>query len=218
MPTAHGLRQMLDFIGESERWYLQASEKGAAEKSNLPLFLGAHHRCRYQGMYFSKVSRKVLVLIGLESASQRILDSLKKGNTISQFERAFQYLSSNQVPFCAGFIYGLPGQTEKDLMDNIEFYNRYEFFDSAVQQILPLPGAALYDELLDKGKLPIQDLRYWEMVKEFSKPIPALNFTDIPDEKYCEIFHDHSVYIYEAGKRNRKKLVEKYNLKKYLGK
>jgi len=96
-------------------------------------------------------------------------------------------------------------------ISNEELITR-EFFDSAVQQILPLPGAAIFNELIEKGLLPNRDMKYWHMAKEFSRPIPEFNFSEIADERYCEIFHDHSVYVYETGKKNRKKLVEKYNL------
>ncbi len=152
------------------------------------------------------------VNIGLESGSQKILDSLRKGTTVEMNYNVCRILQRHSIALASAFVYGLPGQTEKDLETNLTLFDSFQFFDSSVNQILPLPGSELYHELCISGKLNPDDPDYYDWIKSVGQPIPQLNFSEIEDDNYVRIFHEHANYIFDRCKQNRSKLLSEYGL------
>ena len=59
----------------------------------------------------------VMVLCGVESGSQQILDNVNKGTTVEQNTRALQWAREAGVAFKALLILGLPGETEQTMQE-----------------------------------------------------------------------------------------------------
>lgn len=83
--------------------------------------------------------------IGVESGSQRMLDFMRKGETVQQFIKAFDNSRKAGIKTYASLVYGLPTETEKDI----------DLTESLIERIRPdfvgrnvfigLPGSQVYD-------------------------------------------------------------------------
>jgi radical SAM superfamily enzyme YgiQ (UPF0313 family) len=127
---------------------------------------------------------------------------LNKETDVEQNYRAAEIIEKYGIMTGGAFIYGLPGQTEEDLEANIRFFDSFKFVDSGIAQINPLPGSKLFEELSRQGRIEPDSIEYWDKVKYFNEPVAELNFSEIPDEKYIEIFNKYANYIYEKCKKN----------------
>jgi radical SAM superfamily enzyme YgiQ (UPF0313 family) len=83
--------------------------------------------------------------IGVESGSPRILELLKKGETVDQFIRAFDLIKKFGMKTYASFVVGVPTETEKDLRLTHELIQRIQPDFSSKNVYVGLPGSELYD-------------------------------------------------------------------------
>lgn len=85
------------------------------------------------------------VAIGIESANDDILSSIKKGETLADIEKCMETLLELNINVIAFFILGLPGETIQHVLNSFEFALKYPnirqayFFNPN-----PLPGTELY--------------------------------------------------------------------------
>lgn len=83
--------------------------------------------------------------IGVESGSPRMLELLKKGETVDQFVRVFAYAKKYGIKTHASFVVGVPWETEEDirLTDKLIETTRPDSVRKNVY--IGLPGSELYD-------------------------------------------------------------------------
>lgn len=85
------------------------------------------------------------VAIGIESANDDILNSIKKGETVADLELCLETLLDLGIDVVAFFIIGLPGETIQHVLNSFRFALKYPnisttyFFNPN-----PLPGTELY--------------------------------------------------------------------------
>ena len=101
---------------------------------------------------------------GLESASQRVLDSMNKKTKVSQAIEAIQLAKEAKVGFGGNLIFGDPAETEETISESLAVY--YEHCRSAfafLSFIQPYPGSKIFDVCLERGI--IKDKRtYYENI------------------------------------------------------
>ncbi|NUO09353.1 MAG: radical SAM protein [Candidatus Brocadia sp.] len=68
----------------------------------------------------------VMMGIGAESGSQRVLDFLKKGITVEQIENAARILNKHRIVSEFSFMIGLPYETSDDMLKTISFVKNSE--------------------------------------------------------------------------------------------
>ena len=61
------------------------------------------------------------LLIGVESGVQKNLDTLKKGGTVEQIERAIHNCQKVGIHVFATALFGIPGETFEDGLQTIEY-------------------------------------------------------------------------------------------------
>ena len=81
------------------------------------------------------------VYIGFESGNQRMLDSVKKHETIEEMDKGSQILKDVGIDISAGFIIGLPGETDETIKETIEFANRIKPKRIQFTRFTPLVGS-----------------------------------------------------------------------------
>lgn len=115
-----------------------------------------------------------LISLGIESGSDRILGlmnkSLKVGTTVMKVE----LIRNSGIDMAGFFVLGFPGETEKDIEETIELSIRLPLIRANYFDFLPLPGTAIYKELLQKGELSHID---WEHFFFMSAPYSPAGIT-----------------------------------------
>lgn len=95
----------------------------------------------------------VILNIGVESGSQRILDKIKKKEKVEDFLLASEILRKNSMPWSANFMVGIPGETIDDMKLTIDLMRHLRPTLIFLNVFTPYPGTELYDECIQKGLL-----------------------------------------------------------------
>lgn len=86
------------------------------------------------------------ILIGAESGVQKNLNTVRKGITLSQVERAVRSAKRAGLHVFTPFIIGLPGETYEEALQTIEFACRLDPHFANFHALTPFPGTDLYDQ------------------------------------------------------------------------
>ncbi len=124
-------------------------------------------RCRY-------------VFVGVESASNEVLRSMRKGINLEQIEIALKMLTEAGLNSRSGIIFGDSVETFETAMYSLDWfksnYNRYRMF---VDMIIAFPGSLIYKKACQKGLIePVQFLK---------DGCPIVNLTRMSDLKFKEV-------------------------------
>jgi anaerobic magnesium-protoporphyrin IX monomethyl ester cyclase len=96
---------------------------------------------------------------GVESGNQRVLDIIKKGQTIDDVRQAFANARQAGLQTIGFFIFGLPGENEETMEDTIKLALELDPDLANFMIAAPYPGTALYDIVLEEGDLFTHDWR-----------------------------------------------------------
>jgi len=145
---------------------------------------------------------------GLESGSQKMLNSMNKKVTIRQYEEAIalnrKYFKYEDYTF----IVGSPRETDETIQESIDFCKRMGVIPTAVFFMTPYPGTPLWRMLLSNDKkfremaLDIDRLEEWILTLNEQGERMAWNCSGAPDEKAYEW---HQKFIEETGAWNKDK-------------
>lgn len=97
------------------------------------------------------------IFYGVEAASQRLLDIIKKDITIEQIENAFKWTKQAGIETLASFMIGLPTETEEEAYKTIDFAIKLDADYAQWQKTTPFPGTELYDICEKHGKILTKD-------------------------------------------------------------
>jgi radical SAM superfamily enzyme YgiQ (UPF0313 family) len=87
------------------------------------------------------------VWMGVESGSQKILDAMDKGITISQIEEATERLKGAGIRACYFLQFGYPGEQSNELQQTIALVRRTRPDDIGISFSYPLPGTVFYERV-----------------------------------------------------------------------
>ncbi|MBT6047457.1 MAG: radical SAM protein [Candidatus Scalindua sp.] len=106
------------------------------------------------GIRADRVDREVLermkevgfvhVGYGVESGSDRVLQTLKKGETIAEIEHAIRISLDLGFDISLFFVFGAPGETLEDVEDSIRISLKYPVVESRFYNLIPYPGTELF--------------------------------------------------------------------------
>jgi len=83
------------------------------------------------------------VVLGIESGSQEVLDSVNKGARLDQARSVVEVLKRHHLVVTANFILGLPGDTLKSLLESIGLAIELDLDFATFTMFTPFPGAPL---------------------------------------------------------------------------
>ncbi len=106
----------------------------------------------------------VAVSLGIESGSQIILNSIKKGTTVQAGERAIAWAKRAGLAVEAYIVIGFPDESLDTIEETRRFLLRAEPDDASVCVVKPFPGTEVYQEFKRRGLLLFND---WEAFEEF---------------------------------------------------
>lgn len=107
------------------------------------------------------------VYVGAESASQRILDYIKKDCTVEDIYKSAEQITSSGILMWTNFMTGFPGETREDLLKTVEMIDQLgERYGSKIRigrifMYAPCPGTPLHSDVVDAGYEPPRDLAGW---------------------------------------------------------
>jgi len=125
-------------------------------------------RCRY-------------VFVGVESASNEVLRSMRKGINLQQVEIALNMLDSAELNSRSGIIFGDSAETFETAIYSLNWFNanslRYRMF---VDMVIAFPGSILYKKACQSGVIsdPVQFLK---------DGCPIVNLTQMDNLKFQEL-------------------------------
>lgn len=125
-----------------------------------------------------------IISYGIESASNSVLKSMKKGVRIEQIEKTLHLTREAKITITGNFIFGDPSESRETVEETLRFYrkNKHTFSNSiALTILLPYPGTVLYYNLLNKGRIKNLELFYITTRDEKNQYI---NMTSLSDKEF----------------------------------
>ncbi|MBI5195861.1 MAG: B12-binding domain-containing radical SAM protein [Nitrospirae bacterium] len=161
-------------------------------------------------------SGMVVAAMGVESASQQILDMLKKQLKVENIIKAMEILSKTNIVPKMNFMVGLPGETEDEIKKTyslaVKLRGMVKKSCITVSPFRPYPGSPLYEQVVSEyGYSPPTNLSDWAMLskKEFMEGVGYESF-----EKYKWIQNSGKLkamqYVYNRIAWNRPKRDSKF--------
>lgn len=146
-------------------------------------------RCRY-------------VFVGVESADDKVLKSMRKGITLAQIETALEMLRKAGLNSRSGIIFGDTAETFESAMFTLDWFKRnrtrYRMF---VDMIIAFPGSALYKRACKSGIIdnPVMFLK---------DGCPIVNVSQMNDDEFAGLVAmieslNHRKYNVKYYKSNR---------------
>ncbi|MDO8551679.1 MAG: radical SAM protein [bacterium] len=109
-----------------------------------------------------KKSGCYFVAFGIESGNQKILEKIKKGEDLETIKKAIEMVDKLGL-ICQGFfIFGLPGETKRTIIDSIEFAKKSKLSRAQFAILDILPGSELWESLKGKFKPNWNKISYLE--------------------------------------------------------
>lgn len=115
------------------------------------------------GLRLNQLDREILMLmkdtgayaftVGVESGSQRILDSMEKNLNLPLIEEKVNLIRSVGLEPSGFFIIGYPGETVEDIKATINFAKRLKLKRAHFSNFLPLPGTEATKRLVEEGEI-----------------------------------------------------------------
>ncbi len=129
------------------------------------------------------------ICFGVESASQKMQKSMRKGITAEQASRAIKLTRDAGILVGADFIIGLPGEEAGDREETFEFIRRNPVNTFTLNLPWIFPGTALHQTALDEGK--VDDMTWFRP----SRPLDRLGVQLLRPFYLAESFHSEEEAI-----------------------
>ncbi len=119
---------------------------------------------------------------GIESATQRHLDYLEKGQTPDKVARACKWTREAGIGFFAYMMIGIPHETREEMFATVDFAKRLKPDYAQFSICTPYPKVELYRRMLEEKIIPRD---YWQEFAEHPSPEFKIKFwnKDFTDEE-----------------------------------
>lgn len=142
--------------------------------------LGRANLAKYELLKLMKEAGCLWLGYGIESGSQRMLDSMNKKIKVEQAKEAIRLTRKVGIDVSATFIVGMPGETGESIGETVGFCKEMEIFNVPFFAA-PYPGTSLYQSLKEQGLIGDEEKFILNMGKDATNLI--VNMTDIPDNE-----------------------------------
>ena len=134
-----------DLVTEDHDWMMEFSNKLASK--NLNLVWACQSRVDTLDQQMLLAMRKagcVQIDFGVESGSDKTLDTMRKSTSVEAARQTFQMTKRAGVRSCATFILGFPGESEQDMEETFDFAKEINADFTAFYFLTPYPGTPIY--------------------------------------------------------------------------
>lgn len=99
--------------------------------------------------------------VGIESGNERIQKLIKKKVTVETIrERAYMIANCSNIRITGYFMIGFLDETEDEILETIEFARSLPLVRAAFNVVIPIPGTAIFDELIEAGRLKVSEINW----------------------------------------------------------
>lgn len=115
-------------------------------------------------MNLMKKSGLIEMAIGIESGSPKVLEQTGKGIVLDDIRRSARLLHEHDILFYAMAIVGLPGETEKTVMETVDFLIDIDPFYAQFCLAVPFPNTPIFKWYEERGFLLSKNWsEYWPL-------------------------------------------------------
>jgi radical SAM superfamily enzyme YgiQ (UPF0313 family) len=132
--------------------------------------------------------------LGIETGSPKSLVRLKKGITVEKIREKVA-LAKRHMKVFGFFMIGIPGEDETDVRQTFELAKSLDLDRWTWSIYSPLPGSALYEDLVAEGKIEPYRLDYHQV--HFTEAYAGI--CDIEPARLKELYREINEYFYRRG-------------------
>lgn len=128
---------------------------------------------------------------GVEAGTQKVLDRLKKNQTLEQIEKAVKQAKKDGVETAHGFfLIGSPGETVEDIIESFRFAGRLKLDTFGFNRLCAYRGTPLWQEYVDKGIIDDElDWNKWFKCSDIDPDIlPSAEVNNARKKGYLKLF------------------------------
>lgn len=104
--------------------------------------------------------------IGMQSKKEETIKFINRGYSHQYLDKKLKELNRRKIPFLLHIIFGLPGESSKDMMESIEYVNGSGAFGVKIHSLYIQDDSPIYEEYL-KGQMEILSKdQYTDLVVE----------------------------------------------------
>ena len=131
------------------------------------------------------------VWFGVESGSDKVLNSMDKGISIERTQQAFKWAREAKIMTVANVILGFPTETKESAWETVKFIEKLNPSDVGYFIATPYPGTPMYTQVKESGALKIEDFdKYDTATPTFQlEHLTMQELTDIREQAF------HSFYL-----------------------
>lgn len=176
----------------------------------------------YETMVLMKKSGCTLIIPGIESGSQELLNNMKKGTKISQIEEYVKNAKKAGLLIHACYMVGNKGETRETMKETLRFAIKLDTDTAQFYTLHPYPGTEAYNWAVEAGFLKNDNFENW--IKEDGTHNCVINLDNISAEELVEFcdyarkkYYLRPKYIFRKGIQsltNKDELVR--NIKGFL--
>jgi radical SAM superfamily enzyme YgiQ (UPF0313 family) len=124
---------------------------------------------------------------GIESGNNEILKILRKNFTTDDVERAVNFANKSRINVDGMFMIGLPGETETEIRQTINFAIRLKIRYAIFNLFVPYPGCEFYEVLNKQSKIHFKDWSDFTSYPTYSGGEPVYVPDALTKEKLMEL-------------------------------
>ena len=142
-----------------------------------------------------------MVMMGVESGSPQVLQTLNKRIKIEEIIHAFDVTRRAGLRRCACFMIGAPGETADTVQESIELARRIRPERISLNVVTPYPGTAFYEKYVDKSVELDWDNAFTSDPDKPEEATIFYNISGLPDQELQRLWARFRRYV-ELSPRN----------------
>lgn len=123
---------------------------------------------------------------GVETGSQRLLDSINKSISLEQIEQIFLMTKNVQISIRGFFMLGLPSESPEESQATIDFAKKLNPLWAQFTITIPYPGTEMYEDLDRQGKIRTYN---WSRYNTWSGWQGSQDTPFVPDGRTVDELH-----------------------------
>ena len=121
------------------------------------------------------------ICFGVESGSPEMQKILKKNVNLEKGKETFTNCKEIGITSVASFMIGLPGETEQQLRETLEYIKNIDASIVLIYLYSPVQNTEIYDQLVSDGHIKRSESNISFYKKHITMENPGYNFSCIPD-------------------------------------
>jgi anaerobic magnesium-protoporphyrin IX monomethyl ester cyclase len=144
-----------------------------------------------------------LIHFGVESGSQQMLNTMRKGTTVEQNARAIKWAKEAGISVAISLVIGYPGETPEMLKQTIDFIYKTKPDYVYMCEAVPYPGTELYDYVKQLGLEMSKDWnQYHEQTQVFKNELLPLDKLEETKKEFYDNFFSPTYFLRKKLRRD----------------